>query len=240
MDSFIKKIFTSKNVEEDYLIHSQFQKFSRGEFKDKAMLRIKNSAGKYSLDTTYEYARELVMVLAEKLGGNKVHVTGALVSAMDLTGFSYVEKKMAMGARKYMIEADMTGKELLDLCNNQKKAFIALSFSMGDDELKIQPKSPKSAKGVSSSKDENADAKIDFCKLKTSDWGLIEKFVFEPEMKNVKKAEIKHTFQIAEIILPKGETDPARMRELAKRKGKIIRQIRIDDKKTQKEHEFLA
>lgn len=237
MDSFIKKIFDAKI---DNLVHSQFQKFSRGEFKDKAMLRLKNGSGKYSLDTTYEYAKELVMTLAEKLGNSKTHVTGALVSALDLSGFKYVEKKMAMGVRKYMIDMDMTGKEIIEICNSQPKAFIALSFNVGDDELKIQPKSPKSAKGVSSSKGEDADAKIDFCKLKTSDWQLIQGFIFEPELKNVKKAEIKHIFQITDIEIPKGETDPLKMRENAKRKGKIIRQIKADESVTKKEHDFAA
>ncbi|MDP1728627.1 MAG: hypothetical protein Q8L27_00300 [archaeon] len=240
MDSFIKKIFDSKNTETDELVHVQFQKFSRGEFKGKAMLRLKNSAGKYSLDTTYEYARELVMLLAEKLGNNKTQVTGALVAAIDLSGFKYIEKKMAMGARKYMIDMEMTGKEIIELCNTQNKAFIALSFNVGDDELKIQPKSPKSAKGASSSKGENAEEKINFCKLKTSDWGIIENFIFEQELKKVKKVEIKHIFNITDIIIPKNETDPAKMRELAKRKGNIIRIITIDGNRTQKEHDFLA
>jgi hypothetical protein len=237
MDCFIKKIFNGKT---DSLVHVQFQKFSRGEFKDKAMLRLKSNSGKYSLDATYEYARELVMNLAEKLGDSKTHVTGALVSALDLSGFKYTEKKMAMGARKYMIDTDMTGKELLELCNSQPKAFIALSFNVGEEELKIQPKSPKSAKGVSSSKDENAEAKIDFCKLKTNDFESIENFIFEPELKNAKKAEIKHIFQITDIEIPKGEKDPAKMRENAIRKGKVIRIITIDGKQTRKEQEFSA
>jgi len=242
MGCFIKKIFSGK-IKGDSLVHSQFQKFSRGEFKDKAMIRLKNNNGKYSMDTTYEYARELVMAMAQKLGNNKTQVTGALVSALDLSGFQYKEKKMAMGARKYMIETEMSGKEIIDLCENQKKAFIALSFNVGDNELKIQPKSPKSAKGASSSKKEDAEAKIDFCKLKTSDYAIIEEFVFDSEAKGAKKVEIKHDFIITDIIISpelKKEKDFAKIRELAERKGKIIRNIDVDGKKLKKEMDFLA
>ena len=89
MSFFLKKIFEGEKIKEDKFVHLQFMKFSRGEFRDKAMLRLKNSSGKYTLDTTYEYARELVMALAEKLGDSKTLVTGALISALDLEGFEY-------------------------------------------------------------------------------------------------------------------------------------------------------
>jgi len=40
MDCFIKKIFDGKN---DEFVHLQFQKFSRGEFTDRAMVKVKES-----------------------------------------------------------------------------------------------------------------------------------------------------------------------------------------------------
>jgi hypothetical protein len=241
MDCFLKKIFEGKKADE--LVHSQFMKFSRGEFTDKAMIRLKSSADKFVMDTTAEYARELVMNLAERLGNNKTLVTGALVSALDLEGFKYKEKKMAMGVRKYMIEMEMSGKEILELCTAQKKAFIAFSFKVGDSELIVQPKSPKSAKGASSPKKDDAEAKINFCKLKTSDWSLIQPFIFDSEAKGTKKVEIKHNFSIQDIIISpelKKEKDFAKIREMAERKGKIIRKLDVDGKKLEKQAEFVA
>jgi hypothetical protein len=245
MSFFLKKIFEGEKIKEDKFVHLQFMKFSRGEFRDKAMLRLKNSSGKYTLDTTYEYARELVMALAEKLGDSKTLVTGALISALDLEGFEYKERKMAMGVRKYMIESQMTGKQIIELCENQTKAFIALSFNAGENQLVIQPKSPKSAKGASSAKKEDAEAKIDFCKLKTSDLNLIENFAFDSELKskNFKKIEIKHDFIIEDIIIPeelKKEKDFAIIREKSLRKGRIIRKINLDGNSLKKETSFLA
>ena len=66
MDCFIKKIFQRK-IQGDELIHQQFQKFSKGEFPNRAMIRAKNSKGKFTISTTAEYAKDLVMNLAEKL-----------------------------------------------------------------------------------------------------------------------------------------------------------------------------
>lgn len=242
MDFFIKKIFDGKM---DDSIHLQFQKFSRGEFKDKAMIRIKNSAGKYTIDTTYEYARELIRIMAEKLGNNKAHVTGALVSALDLTGFKYENKKMAMGARKYMIDREMTGNEIVELCDGLTKAFFGLSFTVNGEELKIKDKSPKSAKGASSSKKEDAKVKIDFCRLKTNDKKIVQGLLFDNEIgdSNFKKVEIKHDFIITNIVIPpelKNEKDFAIVREKVYRKGKVIRNIDVDGKKIKKEIEFEA
>lgn len=238
MDSFIKKIFEGK--EDDGLIHSQFIKFSKGEFPNKAMIRAKNSSGKYTIATTAEYAKEIIIYLAEKLGDSSAMVTGAIISALDLEGFDYKERKMAMGVRKYMIEKEMTGNEILKLCEIEK-AFIALSFSTNDTSIVIKPKSPKSAKGAGSKKNSNKKAKINFIKIKTNDKNLVDSLIFDDEAKNFKKIEIKHDFQITEIVIPETEEeDFAKIRELAKRKGKIIRNLDINGKEVVKEAEFEA
>lgn len=243
MDSFIKKIF-SGNI--DNLVHFQFIKFGKGNFDNKAMIRAKNVSGKFSIATTYEYAKEFIMTLAEELGDNKIHVTGALISALDLE-FDYDEKKMVMGVRKYILNREMTGKQILELCNKMDKAFFGLSFNVGETELIISSKSPKSAKGSSSAKKEDAKAKIDFIKIKTTDKSLVDGLIFEDEAKDFKKIEIKHDFIIEDIIMPKNleagskeEIDFAKIRELAKRKGKIIRELNIDGKIIKKEVEFEA
>jgi hypothetical protein len=240
MDCFIKKIFDGKT---DEFVHLQFQKFSRGEFKCRALVKVKESAGNFTISTTSEYARELARAMGEKLGNNTTHVTGALICALDLTGFKYEERKMAMGVRKYMINREMTGKEIVDLCDNVTKAFIAFSFKVGDDELKVKDKSPKSAKGAGSAKKEDAELKIDFCKLKTTDRKIVEGLVFDKEAIGAKKLEVKHDFIITEIVIPeelKSEKDFAVIREKSLRKGKIIRELDIDGKKVKKEIDFAA
>jgi hypothetical protein len=240
MDCFIKKILDGKN---DEFVHIQFQKFSKGVFNNRAMIKFKDSGGRFTIDTTSEYARELVRAMGEKLGNNKTLVTGALISALDLDGIKYEEKKMAMGVRKYVINREMSGKEIVEICDNALKAFIGLSFSVGDDELKIKNKSPKSAKGASSSQKEDAELKIDFCKLKTKDRDLVDGLIFDSEAKGAKRVEIKHDFIIENIVIPnelKNEKDFAIVRENALRRGKIIRYLDIDGNKIKKEIGFEA
>lgn len=235
----MKKIF--ENKESDDLIHSQFIKFSRGEFSNRAMIRAKNSSGKYTIAATFEYAKEIIMYLAKKLEDKTTEVTGAIISALDLEGFDYKERKMAMGVRKYIIEREMSGNEILELCKIEK-AFVALSFNVDEDtSLVIKPKSPKSAKGSSSNKNPDKKAKINFIKLKTNDEELVRGLIFDDEAKDFKKIEIKHDIIIENIVIPEtDEKDFAKIRELAKRKGKIIRNLDINGEKVVKETEFEA
>ena len=66
MDSFIKKIFDGKT---DNFVHLQFQKFSKGEFRDKALVSVNKIGNRFSIGTTYEYASGLIRSVAEKLKG---------------------------------------------------------------------------------------------------------------------------------------------------------------------------
>jgi len=239
MNNFIKKIW---DKETDESVHSQFIKFSKGEFPDRAMIRAKNSKGNYTITTTSEYAKEIIMYLAEQLGDEKVSVSGALISALDLEGFEYDERKMAMGIRKYMIyDKEMSGNEILELCNKIDKAFFGLSFKTDKTDLTIKPKSPKSAKGSGSKKKGDAKAKIDFIKIKTPDEGLIKNLIFDDEARGFKKIEIKHNIIFDKIIMPEtDEKDFAKIREMAKRAGKIERVLDIDGKILRKEIDFEA
>jgi len=55
-----------------------------------------------------------------------------------------------------------------------------------------------------------------------------------------KEVAIKHYLNITDIILPKGEKDPLKMRENAVRKGTIKRMMIVDEKSSEKEVEFEA
>lgn len=237
MDNFIKKIFDGKT---DNLVHNQFQKFSRGEFKDKAAMVYSKGKDKYTLSTSYEYSNDFARMLAEKLGNNKTTITGVIVSTRDLTGqVNFAGKKQFAGVKQYILNGEMSGKEIIDLLDKLPTAFFALSFKVGTSELKTKPKAPISGKPSTKA---DAQPKADFCKFYTTDKETIRSFVFDNELldSDVKKAEIKHIFQVKDITVPKGESDPVKMRELAIRKGKIIRILRILDKETRKETDFVA
>lgn len=232
MDCFIKKIAEGKI---DDSVHLQFQKFSRGTFKDRASMKAKNSADKITLSTTAEYSNELVRSVAEKLGNEKTTISGVIVSTSDLTGkIPFSDKKQFMGIKQYVINGEMSGLEIIKLCDALPDAFFALSFKTSAIELKIKPKAPKSAKPSTSDK----EAKIDFCSVKTTDKTFVKQFIFESD--NFKEMMVRNTFVIEDITIPQKYSSPEEMRKLAKRKGKIVSEITIDGIKKVKEYPFVA
>ncbi|NCO17991.1 hypothetical protein COT60_01105 [Candidatus Pacearchaeota archaeon CG09_land_8_20_14_0_10_30_9] len=232
--NFIKKIVDKKI---DELVHAQFQKFSRGIFKDRAVLKVKKSKGKYTINSSSEFANELIFIMAQKLGNKKTLVSGAVVSTSNLKEkIDFKEIKQFQGVKRYLIEKEMSGDELVKLILEFPKTFFGLSFQIDEENsLKVKPKAPKSGKPGKG----DEEPKADFCKLITNDSELGKSFVFEKN--DFKTAEIKHEFVIEEIILPQTEEkDFAKIREMAKRKGKIIRYANIDGLKSIKEYEFTA
>lgn len=242
--NFIKKIVDGK-VDES--VHGQFQKFSKGEFRNRALIKAKNSKGKYTITTGAEFANELVKNVAEKLGNEKTKVTGGIISTINLKEIpeynhllAQAKVKQFQGVKNYSIDVEMSGNEIIKIVDAFPKAFFALSFSLpnGETTLKIKPKAPKSAKSKSNS-DEKPNP--DFCKLKTNDKKLGESFIFEKP--DFKEAQINHTYFIEEIVVPselKNEKDFAKVREMARRKGRIVRDAEIDGENLKKEIKFEA
>ncbi|MEK6826874.1 MAG: hypothetical protein AABX99_00115 [Nanoarchaeota archaeon] len=233
--NFIKKVFDKKIDEE---VHLQFQKFSRGEFPNRAIVKVKKVKDKITISTTAEFANELVRLIAEKLGSNKTKVTGAIISTLDLgKQIDFNTRKQFMGIKQYGIERDMSGKEILEMLEKFPKVFFALSFSSGEEVLKIKAKAPKSAKP----KNKDEAPAPDFCKLITTDEKIAKDFVWETN--DFKLAEIYHDFIIESIVIPnslKEEKDFAVVREKSLRKGKILRRAIIDGKETKEEIQLEA
>lgn len=231
--NFIKKIVDKK---EDNLVHLQFQKFSKGTFKNRAVLKVKKTKNKYTINTTGEFINEFVRMMAEKLGSEITKMTGAVIATSDLTGkLDFKEKKQFQGVKRYLIDTEMSGDDAIKLLDEFPKAICALSFSVGSDKLKIKPKAPKT--GAPGKNGEHP--KTDACKLTTTDATIGESFIFET--KDFKLAEINHVFTIEKIIMPQtDEKDFSKIRELAKKSGKIIRTSKIDDEMSEKEYEFTA
>lgn len=111
---------------------------------------------------------------------------------------------------------------------------------MGNTEIKIKPKSPKSAKPSSKG---DKEIKVDFCKIRTDDRDLVNNLLFDVE--DFKQVRVNHTLMINEIVVSdelKAEAngDFKIIKEMAKRKGKIIRKLVIDEEESSKEKEFEA
>ncbi|MCX8159045.1 MAG: hypothetical protein N3D20_02015 [Candidatus Pacearchaeota archaeon] len=238
MENIIKKIFFKKI---DESVHNDFVKYGRGNFKDKYLIDAKKQKDKWSIKTSAEFANYLVRRCLEKVSG-EIEVKGIIVSTFDLRegmgGYVFdknEEIKKAMGVKKMKVDSRIDVKRIKEVMERFPKAFYALSFSGKDFELKIKAKAPKSAKPSAGGEKE---ASADFCSLKTSDRGIVNDLIFDvPDFNEV---SIKHEIVVNEIILPKGEKDPVKLRENSIRKGKIIRKIIIDGKETKKEADFEA
>jgi len=233
--NFIKKIFDEK-IDEN--VHSQFQKFSRGEFRDRAIVKVKKIGSKYTISTTAEFANEFVKTLAEKLGSNKTKIIGSIIGTNDLKGeLEFKKISQFQGVKNYSIEQEMSGEEIIHLLKKFPKNFFALSFSAEGDILKVKPKAPKSAKP----KNKNEAPNPDFCKIITLDEEIGKSFVWEKS--DFKDALIAHDFMIESIVVPdelKSEKDFAVVREKSLRKGRIIRRAVIDGEEMKEEKEFAA
>ena len=142
------------------------------------------------------------------------------------------------GVKKYVINTEVNPKEVLVLMDKYPKVFFALTFSEGDLNVKIKAKPPKS--GKPSNKDDE-DKKIDFCTVKTTDKSLLESLFWDVGL-DWNSIVISHELIIDEIVYPKdmATMKPAEVREHSKRKGKIIRHIKIDGKEKTSERNFIA
>lgn len=121
MNSFIGKIFHGQS---DELVHLQFQKFSRGSFRDRALVKASKSAKGYSVSTTAEYANDLVRAVAHKLGSNTTAVNGVVVSTLNLKDkLPSTGLKQFMGIKQYVISGEMKGTEIIALLDSAPDGF---------------------------------------------------------------------------------------------------------------------
>ena len=234
MESVLKKINAGK-FDDD--VHSEFVKYSKGVFGSKYVLEAKKQKDRYSIKTGAEFANFLVRSCLEKVSG-KVKVSGIIVSTFDVKkdiDFPIEKVKQFMGIKQLVINCEIEAKKMISLMDKYPRAFFALSFSTPDCDLKIKAKAPKSAKPASTG---DKEPKAGFCSIKTSDRNIIGDLFFD--FPNFSEIRISHILNIKEIILPKGESEPAKIRELAKRKGTITRKVNADGKESVREMPFEA
>ncbi len=234
MDCFIKKIFQGEADDE---IHSEFVKFSRGEFKDRCIIEAKKQVDKWAIKTSSEFANYFVRKCLEK-APEILKIKGIIICTGNIESdikFYIKDVKKFMGIRKIVIDTELNKADLLELMDKYPRIFYGLSFSTQTCKLKIKEKAPKSGKPP---KKGGTEAKADFCTLKTTDFEMIKDLFFDvPDFKEIK---ISHTIQIIDIIYPQNEQDFEKIRLLARKKGKIIRKVTSDGKETISEKEFEA
>jgi len=232
----MKKIFDGVFNDE---VHANFLKFGRGEYKNKYLLEGKRQAKKWAVKAGAEYANLLVRKCLEK-AGDSVEVKGVIVSTRDLRDeikFNIQKVNNFQGVRKHAIDGEVEPAQIFELMDKYPKAFFALSFKGDGFVLKIKPKAPASGKP---GKEKDDGPVVDFCSLKTEDKGIIDYLFFG--VGEFSEVKVNHTINVTDIVYPSNmeELKPTEVRELAKRKGIVVRTVIADGITKTCEAEFVA
>lgn len=230
--NFVKKIWEG-DVDES--AHSQFIRFSKGFFDNKAVISLSRN-GKVKLNSTFEYATDLVLFVASLV--EKASVSGIFLSRQNpesLLNEAGLKSEVKKRSNIFQAEvnAELTSEQLTKITSC---AYFILFDVLADGiELKIKKKLPQPSKSNSGRANDkfcilNADIKF---------WQSIRaEFAFG--LGEFKKARIVHKFDIKDVILPQGEKDFEQMRLKAKKKGILTRQITVDGRTMQQEKNFEA
>ncbi|MDP3728801.1 MAG: hypothetical protein Q8R18_05100 [bacterium] len=234
--NFIRKITQGKI---DEWVQRQFTRYGKGIYENKAVLQMSKGKAQSSISSSFEFSGEFAYQLAETIQG-KTHVTGGVITKQKLTdveaGVPFAGMKQFAGVKTYLIDADLTKKQIKDLLTNFPSAMVLLSFKTDEGELKTKVKNPKSTKPSDQESEELP--KADFCKFKIKNRDIVEDLAFDVP-KDFTKVFIRHTFCITDLEIPKQyEKDFAAARLHAVRKGKLIREIHLDGKKLVKEYKL--
>ncbi|MAG47786.1 hypothetical protein CL617_04225 [archaeon] len=143
----------------------------------------------------------------------------------DLITESEISGKLVKKGKKSEINEKVNSEQLKTLL--EENDYCLIDTSTEKYKLKCKKAVPKPGKAL--------DTK--FCSA-TLPMDKSKEFLFDTD-EDFKDAEITHTFIIEEIVVPKEyENNPEEARLNAKRKGKLIRKIILDDKETVKEKEI--
>jgi hypothetical protein len=219
--NFVKKVFED---DIDEKTHSQFVRFGKGIYKRRFLVSLWKTK-MIKVKGSFEFANNFTL-FSSKLG--EMNFNGEILSKKEIPGFS---GKMKAGKLVYEVK-NLTSEDVKEIYD---QVYYFLLDGEGEGiKLKIKKKLPKPGK--------NED-KIDdkFCQLELDNKHYQKvKDDFFWDVPDGKKINVDHELHIDEIIMPKGEKDYAKLRELSKRKGKIIRHAIVDDKEINKEKEFEA
>ena len=232
--SVIKKIFSGVRDDE---VHADFTKYSKGSFTNKYLVNAKRVKDKWNIKTSAEFVNYIVRECLKEVKG-EFEVKGVIVATFDVSkeaGFPVERIKQFMGIKQAVISTKTTPDKIITLMDKYPKAFFALTFSTPNSELKVKAKAPKSAKPAATGDKEPV---AEFLSVKTTNKGIADDLLFG--IGDFKEVAIKHILNITDIVIPKNEKDPLKMRENAVRKGKILRMMIVDEKSSQKEIDFEA
>ena len=217
MESFLKRVLTGKSDEDS---HRYFVRFGKGEYRRRFLISLTRGA-KIKVKTSFEFANDLVKFVNEI---KQIGFSGKVLSKEKVAG---KEGRKKAGVFVY----EVSNCSLDEFKNTY---YYLLDTEDSEIVLKIKKSLPKPGKD---------EKKIDdgFCSLiiEQKYWAALKNSFFW-DIPECKKASIEHELRINETIPPRDEKDPIKIRELAIRKGTIVRKMVIDGKESSTEINFEA
>jgi hypothetical protein len=222
---FIKKLFEKEN---DESVHRQFIRFSKGKFENKAVLNVKRN-GNIKISGTYEIATDMISLIS--MLAPMIKVSGTVISREKIQGFP--EGKEKKGVIHYEINETIDSKRLSEIAF--KSMYCLLDCEAAGIEMKTKKTVPRpNPKATDKVKDKFFTAVLDI-----KFWNQIRnEFLFN--LPEGKKFRLLHNYDINQVILPKNEKDYEKIRIIAKKKGRLTRNVEIDGKNVVQETEFEA
>jgi len=221
--NFIKQIFEGRA---DNSLHYKFVRYGKGEF-ERLLFTIKQGKN-LRIKTSWDFAADLFGLIAENTK-EALQVSGKIIANRDISEELPCPAEISKRGKLYTAEinTELTPKELKAIYQKFQKNYILLNVKGSEFKLSVGKTLPKPGKAI----------KDNFCKA-TLPIGLLDEFAFDFDT-NFKDAKIVHIIKIDRLIVPPElKNDPAKARLEAKRKGKIIRKITVDEKTITHEKEF--
>jgi len=218
--NFIKNIKENKI---DEWTHMKFIRYSPGTF-EKETFKITKGSNFVQIKAGFEYLDVMFKLMADCVKDD-VDINGVLVTKKDVIkdledmGIEILKKT----GKKYTIKQTLSAAKFKEFVDKFSQYSLLFKIKSGRYSISVKKSVPKPGKVVEGF----VSAKFE---LKDLD-KIHDTFLFDWKDKNFKKAEIKHTYVIDDINIPKEfENDPAQARLKSIRKGKIIRTIDVDGK----------
>ncbi len=224
----IKNIF-EKNIDE--WTHKKFIRYGLGQFEKETFFMKKTGKG-----VTIQAGHEYLDVIFDFLSGiidEDVPLKGVIVTKKKILPelqAQGIEPEKVTG-KKYTIDITLNPAKFKEFVKAFNQYALLLNLKSPNYVLKLKKSIPKPGKLVE---------KFLTAKLPKKDYEAAKKlFLFDNPGSEFKTVEIKHTYIIDKIDVPKQyENDPAQARLKATRKGKIKRLVNIDGKTTETEIEM--
>ena len=215
MESFLKRIFENSSFNED---KKYFLRFGKGNYERRFLISF-DKGSKIKIRGSFEWANDFVKFVREN---KNVSFSGSVLMKNKVPGR---EGRKKGGSFLY----EINGETLEEFENAY---YYLLNVNEEDIVLKIKKSLPKPGKEA-----DKIDDKFCSLELDLKYWESV-KSAFFWDVGNGKKCKIEHTIKIHYVEFPSDVSNPVKIRELAKRKGKIFRKIELDGKEVVKEYEL--